>query len=90
MLFKILNCDTIIAPVVGDKCLCLTYYVHLAGIKKRLTIRMYGVENFRQMIQKLRATVRQTLDKILTIPTHIIKTGIWTVFENNLDVLILC
>ena len=36
MLFKILNCDTIIAPVVGDKCLCLTYYVHLAGIKEAI------------------------------------------------------
>ena len=33
MLLKILNCDTIISPVVGDKCLCLTYYVHFTGIK---------------------------------------------------------
>jgi hypothetical protein len=34
MLVKILNFSTLVSPVVGDKYLYLTYYIHLVAIKE--------------------------------------------------------
>ena len=36
--------------VIGDKCMYLTCYMHLVGIKKKLTARMHGAESFKMLL----------------------------------------
>ena len=75
---------------MGDKYLYLTYYVYLVGIEEVIDCKNARSGKLQIDHTETQSDVRQTPDKIITIPTHVRKTGIRTVFEHNLGVLILC
>ena len=72
MLLKILNFSTLVSPVMGDKYMYLTYYVHLVAIKQVTDCKNARSGNL-QIVYTETQSDSQTPDKIFTIPAHVRK-----------------